>query len=426
VSRGNATVWKRVGVGAGVAVLAGLVLWGSLASSNGRGKTVEVEKAGRRTVVAKVKASGTVNPRTKVEIQAKVMGEIIDLPVREGDRVKAGQVVAEIEKALYLAARDQARAALDQATVNLERARIEAADAAVTRKRVEKLFADGIASQEQLDRARLAHESALIAVRAQEETIRQARSALQRAIDDLDRTTIRSPIDGVVTALNVEKGETAIIGTMNFAGSVLMTIGDLSEMLVEIDVAESEVVSLAVGQAAAVRVDAIPDTTLAGRVVEIGSSGIKQVDVVKFRVKVALQDPDQRVRPGMTARVDVTTATAADVVAVPQQAVQTRWLDGRGKEVEFREGDASRREVKVVYAMAGGKAVRHEVTTGIHDELWVEVKEGLAEGTEVIVGPYRVLRQLKDGDPVKVEKAKTRPTAASGEGEGKAGADRDS
>lgn len=421
----SGTTWKRVGIGAGVAVLVGLVLWGSLASSNGRGKVVEVEKAGRRTVVAKVKASGTVNPRTKVEIQAKIMGEIIALPVKEGDRVVAGQVVAEIEKALYIAARDQARAALDQATVNLERARIEAADAALTLERVQRLHAEGVASQEQLDRAKLAHESALIAVRVQEETIRQARSALQRAMDDLDRTTIRSPIDGVVIAVNVEKGETAIIGTMNFAGSVLMTIGDLSEMLVEIDVAESEVVSLAVGQEAAVRVDAIPDTTLAGRVVEIGSSGLKQGDVVKFRVKVALVDPDPRVRPGMTARVDVTTATATDVVAVPQQAVQTRWLDERGKEVEFREGDASRREVKAVYATSGGKAVRHEVTTGIHDELWVELKSGLADGTEVIVGPYRVLRQLKDGELVRVEKGKARRAVARA-AEGKAGADRDS
>ncbi len=413
----------RVAIVGIVVAVAGLVVWASLASSNGRGKVVEVGKAGRRTVVARVKASGTVNPKTKVEIQSKVMGEIISLPVQEGDRVVAGQVVAEIEKALYVAARDQARAVLDQTTVNLERARVEEANAALTLERVRRLRQEGIASQEELDRATLAHQSAVIAVRAQEETIRQARSALQRAVEDLERTTIRSPIDGVVTALNVEKGETAIIGTMNFAGSVLMTIGDLSEMLVEVDVAESEVVSLSPGQEASVTVDAMPEVTLAGRVVEIGSSGLRQGDVVKFRVKVALLDPDPRVRPGMTARVAVTTATASEVVAVPQQAVQTRWLDSRGKEVEFREGDTSRREVKVVYTMEGGKAVRHEVTTGINDELWVEVREGLAEGAEVIVGPYRVLRQLKDGDPVRLDKARKKGAPAGQSTTGGAGAD---
>ncbi len=397
-------MWKRLGVLAGIVVVGGALLWASLASSQGRGKAVEVEQAARRTVVAKVKASGTINPKVKVEIQSKVMGEIISLPVQEGDRVATGQVVAEIEKALYLAARDQARAALDQATVNLERARAEAANATLTFERMERLHAEGVVSQEQLDAARLARESALVAVRAQEETIRQARSALQRAVEDLERTTIRSPIDGVVIALNVEKGETAIVGTMNFAGSVLMTIGDLSAMVAEIDVAESEVVSLAVGQEATVKLDAMPEAELAGRVVEIGSSGIRQGDVVKFRVKVALANPTKEVRPGMTARVEVTTAVARDVVAVPQQAVQTRWLDREGREVEFREGDASQREVKAVYTLAAGKAVRREVTVGVHDELWVEVREGLPEGSEVIVGPYRVLRQLKEGDPVRVEK----------------------
>jgi HlyD family secretion protein len=210
---------------------------------------------------------------------------------------------------------------------------------------------------------------------------------------------------------------------MNFAGSVLMTVGDLSEMLAEIDVAESEVVSLALDQTAAVKVDAMPDVTLTGRVVEIGSSGMKQGDVVKFRVKVALADPDSRVRPGMTARVEVTTAAAKGAVAVPQQAVQSRWLDEDGQEVEFREGDSSRHEVKAVFTIAEGKAVRREVKTGVHDELWVEVKEGLEEGEEVIVGPYRVLRQLKGGDLVKVEKEKAKKKPGKEESKESAGAD---
>jgi HlyD family secretion protein len=395
---------KRALVIGGVVLVLAAVLFASLSSSDGKGKAIEPEKAGRRDVVARVKASGTINPRVKVEIQSKVIGEVVALPVKEGDAVSAGQVLLEIEKEQYLAARDQANAVLDQATVNLERARAELANEELNYKRMLDLNREGVASQDALDRARLARDSAEIAVRSQAETIRQARSAFQRALDDLQRTTIRSPMDGVVTALNVEKGETAVMGTMNFAGSVLMTVGDLSELLAEVEVAESEVVSLKVGQKATIRVDALPDTPLAGTVTEIGSSGLKQVDVVKFRVKVVLEKPDPRVKPGMTAKVEIVTAEAPGVVAVPQQAVQTRWLDARGKEVARREGDSSQREVTVAYLFAGNKAVRREVKTGIHDELWVEVTEGLAEGDQVITGPYRTLRALKDGEAVKVDK----------------------
>jgi HlyD family secretion protein len=195
-----------------------------------------------------------------------------------------------------------------------------------------------------------------------------------------------------------------VMGTMNFAGSVLMTIGDLSEIVAEVDVAESEVVAVALGQSASVLVDALPDTPLAGRVLEIGSSGLKQGDVVKFRVKIALDKPDARVKPGMTAKVEITTARAENVVAVPQQVVQTRWLDGKGKEVKRREGDSSQREVTAVYLLDKDKAARRDVKTGVHDELWVEVKEGLSDGTEVVSGPYRVLRDLKHGDAVRRNK----------------------
>lgn len=390
-------------------VVAGLalVVWGSMGSSNGKGPAVEVEKAGVRTVVARVKGTGEINPKTKVEVQAKVIGEIVALPVREGDAVKAGQVVVEIEKQQYLAARDQAKALLDQATINLERARVERANAELTLRRSKQLLADGVVSQEALERAQLAAESAEIAERAQDESIRQARSAYERALDELARTTIRSPMDGLVTALNVEKGETAMMGTMNFSGSVLMVIGDLSELLAEVEVAESEVVQVALGQEAAIRVDALPDTTLGGKVVEIGSSGLKKGDVVKFRVKVALATPDPRVKPGMTAKVEIRTATAADVVAVPLQAVQTRWLDAKGKEVERKEGDATQHEVSAVYVVAGSETKRLEVKTGIQDELWVEVKDGLKAGEEVITGPYKELRKLKDGDPVHRQATRT-------------------
>jgi HlyD family secretion protein len=404
---------RRYLAGAAAVVAVGGVVWASLASGGGgKGVAVDVEKASRREVVARVKASGEINPKRKVEIQSKVIGEITALPVREGDRVRAGQVVVEIEKATYEAARDQAKAALDQSTVNLERARAELANAELSFGRVSRLHGEGIATQDALDQARLVRDSAEIAVRSQQEAIRQARSAFQRAVEDLERTTIRAPMDGVVTALNVEQGETAVMGTMNFQGSVLMVIGDLSEMIAEVEVAESEVVPLALGQSATIHLDALVGAPLAGKVVEIGSSGVKQGDVVKFKVKIALDTPEPRVKPGMTARVEITTERAADAIAVPQQAVQTRWLDEGGKETERREADRSQREVSAVYLRDGAKAKRTEVTTGVHDELWVEVRSGIAEGDEIVTGPYRVLRKLKDGDAVRIAEKKREPAPA--------------
>lgn len=391
---------KRIAIGAAVIVVLALVLVASLRGGGGKGAEVEAENVERRTVVSRVKASGEINPRRKVEIQSKVIGEIVNLPVEEGQQVRAGQVVVEVEKKLYQAARDQARGALDQAKVNLERARVELANAELELGRVRDLSADGVVSQQAVDQAQLAFDSAEIAVRAQQETIQQAASAHQRALEDLDRTTIRSPIDGNVTALNVERGETAIVGTMGIPGSVLMVIGDLSEMLAEVEVAESEVVSLALGQDAEVTLDALPDTPMSGRVTEIAASGRKVGDVVKFLVKVTLNEPAPEVRPGMTAKVEITTAEARDALAVPQQAVQSRWLNDEGEEVSRREGDDSQREVTVVYVLEAGKAARREVTTGVQDELWATITEGISEGDQVVVGPYRTLRKLKDGDVV--------------------------
>lgn len=409
---------KRLVIGVGVVAVVAVVVWLSLGESEGSGTAVEVEAIGRRTVIARVKASGEINPLKKVEIQAKVIGEITAIPVKEGAKVKEGQVVLQIEKKLYVAAVDQAKAALDQATVNLERTKAELSDARIKLGRAQRLFNEGVVSQENLDQATLAEQTAEIAVKAQEESIRQYRSAYQKALEDLDRTTIRSPMDGSVTALNVEVGETAIMGTMNFPGSVLMVIGDMSELVAEVQVAESEVVNLALGQSAAITLDALPNVTIPGKVVEIASSGTKDGDVVKFKVKVELEKHDPRIKPGMTAKVEITTATAEKALAVPQQAVQSRWVDEAGKNVTRREGDSSQKEISVVYLFRDGRAVQTRVTTGVHDELWVEITKGVAEGDEVVTGPYRTLREMKDGERIRREK----PAGAPEDGTGAAGA----
>lgn len=392
---------RKFGLAVLAVVVLGLILFLSLKGNNGKGAAVEVVAVSPRTVVAKVKASGNISPRKKVEIQSKVIGEIVALPFREGDTVKAGDVVVEIEKKLYQAACDQARAALEQARVQLERAQAELANAELEAARTERLFTEGVVSEQARDRARLTLEQAQVAVRAQERAIEQASFAYRRALEDLDRTTIRAPMDGVVISRRAEVGETAIMGTTNFPGSVLMVIGDLSELVAEVEVPERDVVQLQLGQEAEVKVDAIPDASFAGKVVEIASSGTKVGDVVKFKVKVALNQPDARLKPEMTAKVEITTKRAENVLAVPLQAVQTRFLDDKGKEVF---GKATGREVEVVYLFERSRAVRREVKTGVQDELYVEIREGLAAGEKVITGPYKTMRTLKDGDAVHEEK----------------------
>ncbi len=204
-----------------------VVVWASLRDAGPKGVEVEVEAAERRDVSSRVKATGEITPEKKVEISAKVVGEIISLPVVEGQHVEAGQLLVEIERDLYESARDQARAALRQAEVSKRRIEVQIADAERNLRRVNELFNDQLVSQEALDAAQLAVDTAEVELLAQEQGIEQYRSALERATDDLARTTIRSPMDGVVIQLDAEQGETVVPGSTNLPGSVIMTVADM-------------------------------------------------------------------------------------------------------------------------------------------------------------------------------------------------------
>ncbi len=402
-----------------VLVAIAAVLAASLLRSEGDVTEVEVAEASRRTVTARVKASGRIAPERKVQISAKVTGEIVELPVKEGDTVREGQLLVRIEDDLYRAARDQAAAALRQAEVAVRRARLQLEDAERTLRRTRELHADGLASQQQLDQARLAHETAAVELEAQRRAVEQRRSALERAERDLARTVIRSPMDGMVIQLDAEKGETVVPGTTNLPGSVIMTIADMSTLLAEVEVGEVDVVEVALGQPAEVRVDALGDAVQHGKVVEIATSGREdpQQRVIRFAVKVALADPDPRLRPAMTAKVDIVTSRHEDVLAVPIQAVVRRRLDEAGREVRGKKGG---RERDVVYVVEDGTARVVPVELGISDDLFVEIVKGLRPGARVVVGPYRTLKRLHDGTRVKVreegEKAAPTPEARGDRG----------
>jgi len=389
----------------GVLVVLALVVWASLSDSGPKGTEVEVQAAEIRTVSSRVKATGEITPEKRVEISAKVVGEIINLPVVEGQEVRAGQLLLEIERDLYEAARNQARAAARQAEVSVRRQEVQLADAQRNMRRTKELIADGLVSQEALDAAQLALDTAEVELEAQQHAVEQYRSALQRAEDDLARTTIRSPMDGTLIQLNAEQGETVVPGTTNLPGSVIMTIADMSVLLAEVEVSEVDVVNVSLGQEAEITVDALGSDPEKGRVVEIATSGRRDPTqgTIRFSVKVAIDDPDPALRPAMTAKVDILTATSEDTITAPIQAVVKRRLDEEGEEVR---GSAAKGvdESDVVYVIdEEGKAAVIEVETGISDELYVEIIDGLAEGQEVIIGPYRTLKNLEAGDAVKAE-----------------------
>lgn len=395
---------KKALIGIAAVVVLALVVWASLRDSRPRGEDVEVGAAERRTVSSRVKATGEITPEKKVEISAKVVGEIINLPVVEGQEVGAGQLLVEIERDLYEAARDQARAALRQAQVSVRRQQVQLVDAERNLRRVQELRDQGLVSQEALDGAQLAVDTAQVELEAQQHAVEQFRSALERTEDDLARTTIRSPMDGIVIQLDAEQGETVVPGSTNLPGSVIMTVADMSRLLAEVEVSEVDVVDVELGQTAEVEVDALGSEPLAGHVVEIATSGRKDaaLGTIRFLVKVALDDPDPNLRPAMTAKVDILTATREDALTVPIQAVVKRPLGDDGEELTgqaARGVDAS----DVVFLVEDGTASPRRVTTGVADDLYVEIVDGLDEGAEVVVGPYRTLKNLHADDQVRVE-----------------------
>ncbi|MDH3815684.1 MAG: efflux RND transporter periplasmic adaptor subunit [Acidobacteriota bacterium] len=391
----------------GALVVLALVVWASLRDTGPRGTEVEVQAAELRTVSSRVKATGEITPETRVDISAKVVGEIINLPVVEGQEVRSGQLLLDIERDLYEAARNQARAAVRQAEVSVRRQEVQLADARRNMRRTKELIADGLVSQEALDAAQLALDTADVELEAQQHAVEQYRSAFQRTEDDLARTTIRSPMDGTVIQLNAEQGETVVPGSTNLPGSVIMTVADMSVLLAEVEVSEVDVVNVSLGQEAEVKVDALGTEPQKGRVVEIATSGRRDPmqGTIRFRVKVALEDPDPALRPAMTAKVDILTATSDEAITAPIQSVVKRTLDDEGEEVK---GTAAKgiEESDVVYIVADGEAAVLAVETGISDELYVEIIDGLADGQEVIIGPYRTLKNMHAGDAVKVEEKK--------------------
>jgi HlyD family secretion protein len=409
---------KRALIIAGAVIVLGIIVFASVRASGPKAEKVYAEPVRPRKIEAVVTAPGEVDPKVKVNIDAHIVGKIERLNFQEGDTVHKGQKLVELERYAYEAQRDRARAAVSASRIEVVRAKVGLDTAQLAYNRAVKMKQQGIQAQELFDNAQLALENARAASQSAQEGVRQSEAMLQQAETDLSHTTIVSPIDGKAVQLNAHEGEVVVTGTMNNPASVIAVIADLSEILVESDVNETDVVSLRLGMPAKIHVDAIPEKEYAGHVAEIGSSAAARqsagAGIRYFKVKVAIDNPDDRLRPGMTSQVSIITSTAANTPALPIQSVVERVPPSISKKKgSDEEDDENLPKKKYVFVVKDGKAKMTEVTTGISDSTHVSVISGVKNGDQVITGPFRTLKKLSDGDAVQVTKEETK----KGEGE---------
>ncbi|MGB5139577.1 MAG: efflux RND transporter periplasmic adaptor subunit, partial [Candidatus Zixiibacteriota bacterium] len=412
----------------GAVVLLAIIVIVNLSSSSGTIQAVQADKVKKGEIISEVTATGSVRARTTVKVSADVSAKITDLPVEEGDLVKKGDVLVRLDQTRYAAAVGQAEASLASAKAAEKRAEASLLEAEQMHRRNKEMFDGKLISEETYIQVQTSYEVAKANLESAQYNTKQQKAVLEEVRDNFAKTTITSPIDGTVVSLNAEVGEIVMIGTMNNAGTVIMTIADLNTIEVEVEVDETDVARVQVGQESKISVDAFPDSTFKGEVVEVGNaaqtSGMSTDQVTNFLVKILLTDVVPGIKPGMTATADITTAKQKDVLYVPIQAVVMRpeKVDTLDKAPEKEPesgviaaevtkdgvtstGQDEPKEIEGVFKIVDGAAKFVRVKTGISDQQNVEIKEGLALDEQIISGSYKILRTLEDGAKVKIEAA---------------------
>lgn len=408
---------KRTIVIAAVVVIAGLAA-AALAWRARGDKPLEVQTAevDNQKVVQKANATGKVQPKTQVKISADVSARIMRLGVKEGDRVEQGQFLVELDRQAYLAAVERAQANVRSAEANARLVRESMLQAEREFNRAKEIVRLKLDSQARLDAAEAAFKVETARYESAMGSVTEARAAQKQSQDSLSKTAIYAPMAGVITELRREQGEIAI--GSQFQEDVILVVSELSEMEVQLDVDENDIVTVAPGDLAEIEVDALPGRTLAGTVYEIGNSAKSQGaegeagnQKTEFLVKVAITDPPAELRPGMTASADIITDTKESTLSVPIQCVTVRTLEQlkagkEGKEAEdavaaFQADDDG--FVQIVFVLEGETVVARQVETGIQGENLIEIVSGLEKGTTVISGSYRAIsRDLVSGAKVTV------------------------
>jgi HlyD family secretion protein len=400
--------------GLGVLVFA-LILIALFGGSKEEIIAVQTEKVEKRDITQTVAATGKINPEFKVMITPEVTGEIVALPVKEGDRVKKGQLLIRIKGDNYVAQKERAEANLLSAEANLAMRKAELDKIQLDFNRMIEMHNKNLASDSELEAVKSSFLSSQALYASAEANVLQNKASLKEIIDQLNKTTIISPIDGVVTKLNVELGE-RVLGSGFSQGTDIMTVSDLGNMEATVDVDENDVVLISLGDTAKIKVDAFGDQVFKGVVTQIGNSAQTsgfgtQEQVVNFQVRIKLFEPDSGLRPGMSCNADIETETVRDIISVPIQSVTARsdFNPGNDEEAGAKpEGNGNRSKFQeVVFIVENGKAKMVNVETGISDKDYLVIKSGLNGGEEVVSGSYRAIsRELKDGVTVRVEEKK--------------------
>ena len=439
---------KNVLIAIAVVLVGAGVVAANLYYKKDKGLAVTTDVIKTRDLEAIVSASGKIQPKRLVNIAAETPGRVVNLAVQEGDRIHKGQFLLQIDPKSLSTRVDSGTASLqanvltlDQMRQSIETARVQIDQAQQNLTRQRNLWAQQLTTREALDKAEndlKTTQSALSErekqMKPQESRIAQERATLESARYDLSKVRIESPIDGIVTRRNIQEGETAVIGTMNNAGTVLLQLADMGVIQAEVEVDETNIPNVQLGQKAKITIDALPDRTFKGHVSEIGNSPIQATaaaagtQATNFKVVVILDEVVPEVRPGFTCTADITTATRKDVVSVPIPAVAVRELiyDANGLVVKEPRTDKKRRavepaattssadlkpgqtrkEVEGVFALRDNRAEFVPIKMGVAGDKYFEVLNGLRAGDQVITGPYNSVRGMADGDLVKVDNTK--------------------
>jgi HlyD family secretion protein len=391
---------------------------------SGNFKEIETKKITRLDIIETVSATGKIQPEVEVKISSEVSGEIIELPIIEGQQVKKGDLLVRINPDIYQSSLNRVQASLQNVKANLNQAEASLTEAKASYQRNKQLFEKGIISKSDWDKAISSYEIALANRESAYYGVKSASATVNEALDNLNRTTIYAPMAGTISKLDVELGE-RVVGTQQMAGTEILRVANLSNMEVEVDVNENDIVKVTIGDSTLVEVDAYLKKQFEGVVTEISNSadGVLSADqVTNFKVKVRIAEDSYKdlvegkpayyspFRPGMTATVDIITDQRNNAINVPISAIaiKTDTTSTKRKSKDLENLIEKPEKFECVFIKNGDTAELRVVKTGIQDDSNIEITSGLEEGDEVIVGPYNVVtKTLKNGDKVQI---KTNPS----------------
>lgn len=429
--------WLIIG---GIVIVVAVLVIANLNIRSSNATKVNADSAQSRDIIETVSASGRIQPQTKVDITSEINGEIVKLLIKEGLYVNKGDLLVVLDTIQLQSDLDQARYSVNEITARLDGSKSTLEQAEEEFERQDKLFKNKLTSETEFKNAKYAFLNAKSSYEATKAQSQQSKARYDKTLDYLSKAKVVAPMPGIITFLDCEVGEIAAAQTGFSQGRTLMTISNLDVFEVEVEVDETEVTKVELGQDAEIEIDAFPDTTFKGEVVEIGNTAIytsSSDQSTNFNVKIIFIDKNDKIRPGMSATVDITSNRISDAVSIPYSAVVMRTLDldslwqarSEAEDSEDNnqeessdlqaaeneeedslnaksEDDVEREDVKGVYLIREGIVSFEPIETGIADQKYIEVLSGLNKDDSVVSGPYRVLRSIKDGEEIEIIKKK--------------------